>query len=447
MVPRRRGPEWAVLSSLRRISSAGLFTLIFFGIAPLVFTGERLPAQEPGSNLRISVITIGPGAEVWERFGHNAIMLEDTRTGQAVWYNYGMFDFGAKDFWPRFMKGDMRYWMQGGQVRLELPFYFQSNRTVWAQELDLEPAQRLEIERFLEWNALPENKFYHYDYFRDNCSTRVRDVVDRVIGGAIKEQTEDIPAGTSFRSETRRLTESSVPVYVGIELGLARPTDKPISRYQEMFLPMALHRYLRDVTVTGPGGKSHPLVKSERTLYTSTAAQPPAEPPTWWPWFLLAGLVVGGALYAMSRSFESSVPARTGFLVLGGAWTLFAGLGGLVLAALWGLTDHRATYYNENLLQLSPVALLLAFTLRRVAWRSRKPHPIAERLAMFVAVSSLAGLALKLLPGPSQVNWEIIAFALPVNLGLAAAVVGERRRARAATNSTSNELANSGTAV
>ena len=420
---------------------------MFFGIAPLVFTGERLPAQEPGSNLRISVITIGPGAEVWERFGHNAIMLEDTRTGQAVWYNYGMFDFGAKDFWPRFMKGDMRYWMQGGQVRLELPFYFQSNRTVWAQELDLEPAQRLEIERFLEWNALPENKFYHYDYFRDNCSTRVRDVVDRVIGGAIKEQTEDIPAGTSFRSETRRLTESSVPVYVGIELGLARPTDKPISRYQEMFLPMALHRYLRDVTVTGPGGKSHPLVKSERTLYTSTAAQPPAEPPTWWPWFLLAGLVVGGALYAMSRSFESSVPARTGFLVLGCAWTLFAGLGGLVLAALWGLTDHRATYYNENLLQLSPVALLLAFTLRRVAWRSRKPHPIAERLAMFVAVSSLAGLALKLLPGPSQVNWEIIAFALPVNLGLAAAVVGERRRARAATNSTSNELANSGTAV
>jgi hypothetical protein len=137
---------------------------------------------------------------------------------------------------------------------------------------------------------------------------------------------------------------------------------------------------------------------------------------------------VGGALYATSGGFEKSAPARTGFLLLGGAWTLFAGLGGLVLAALWGLTDHWATYYNENLLQLSPVALLLAFTLRRVAWRPRKPHPIAERLAMFVAISSLAGLALKLLPGPSQVNWEVIAFALPVNLGLAAAVIGRRSR-------------------
>jgi hypothetical protein len=415
----------------RRIPSGWLFTLLL-GAASLTTATPALRAQEPGSNLRISVITIGPGTQVWERFGHNAIMLEDTRTGQAVWYNYGMFDFGAKDFWPRFMKGDMRYWMQGGQVRLELPFYFESNRTVWAQELDIEPAQRLEIERFLEWNALPENKFYHYDYFRDNCSTRVRDVVDRVIGGAIKAQTEKSPAGVTYRSETRRLTESSLPVYVGIELGLARPTDEPISRYEEMFLPMALHRYLRDVTVTDADGTTHPLVKSERTLYTSTATQPPPQTPTWWPWFLLAGLIVGGALYATGRSFETSAPARTGFLVIGGAWTLFAGLGGLVLAALWGLTDHWATYYNENLLQLSPVALLLALTLRRVAWRPRKPHPVAERLAMFVAISSLAGLALKLLPGASQVNWEIIAFALPVNLGLAAAVIGRRSRRRIA---------------
>jgi hypothetical protein len=155
------------------------------------------------------------------------------------------------------------------------------------------------------------------------------------------------------------------------------------------------------------------------------------QPPAWWPWFLLAGLVVGGALFSMSRFFETSASARAGFLLLGGAWTLFAGLGGLALAALWGLTDHWATYDNENLLQLSPVALLLAFTLRRVAWRAAKAHPVATRLAMFVAISSLAGLVLKLLPGPSQVNWEVIAFALPVNVGLAAAVTVRRSRRRA----------------
>ncbi|HEU4586903.1 MAG TPA: DUF4105 domain-containing protein, partial [Gemmatimonadaceae bacterium] len=133
-VPRRNGILGRARSLARRFPSGGLFTLLL-SVASLATATRTLPAQEPGSNLRISVITIGPGAQVWERFGHNAIMLEDTHTGQAVWYNYGMFDFGATDFWPRFMKGDMRYWMQGGQVRLELPFYFQSNRTVWAQEL------------------------------------------------------------------------------------------------------------------------------------------------------------------------------------------------------------------------------------------------------------------------------------------------------------------------
>lgn len=401
---------------------------LLIGIVVLALAARSVPAQQPGASLRISVITIGPGAEVWERFGHNAIMLEDSRTGEARWYNYGMFDFGAADFWPRFMKGDMRYWMQGGDVRLELPFYIRSNRTVWVQELDLEPSQRLALQRFLQWNALPENRYYHYDYFRDNCSTRVRDALDRVIGGAIRAQTEDIPSGTTYRAETRRLTESSLPVYIGIELGLGRPTDRPISRYEEMFLPMALHEHLRQVKITDVDGTTHPLISAERRIYTSTATPPPAKPPAWWPWFLLAGVIVGGALMAMGRVLDTSAPARAGFLLVGGAWTLLAGVGGLVLAALWGLTDHTATYANENLLQLSPLALLLAFCLRRVAWRARESHPMATRLALVVALSSLAGLAIKLLPGPSQVNWEVLAFAVPVNLGLALAVINKRGR-------------------
>lgn len=388
-----------------------------------------LHAQQPGANLRISVITIGPGAEVWERFGHNAIMVEDTATGDARWYNYGMFDFAAPDFWPRFLKGDMRYWMAGGDPRLELGAYIQHNRTVWVQELNLEAPQRLALKQFLEWNVLPENKFYHYDYFYDNCSTRVRDALDRVIGGAIKAQTDSIPSGTTFRAETRRLTESSVPVYAGIELGLGRPTDRPISRYEEMFLPLALHEYLSQVTLTDVDGATRPLVRGEETLFASTATQPPEMPPVWWPWFLLAGILVGGSLAALSKRLDTSALARTSFLAVGGAWALFAGLGGLILAGLWGLTDHNATYANENLLQLCPLALVLAFCLRRVVRHPDAPHPLAARIAVAVALSSLAGLAIKLLPGPSQVNWEVLAFAVPVNLGLAMAIIRQTRRA------------------
>ncbi|HET7603401.1 MAG TPA: DUF4105 domain-containing protein [Gemmatimonadales bacterium] len=392
----------------------------------LCLTARTLPAQQPGQSLRIAVITIGPGAEVWERFGHNAIMVEDTASGEARWYNYGMFDFNAADFWPRFLKGDMRYWMAGGDVRSELGAYIERNRSVWIQELNLTPSQRLALKQFLEWNVLPENRFYHYDYYYDNCSTRVRDALDRVIGGSIKAQMEGKPSGTSFRAETRRLTESSLPVYIGIELGLGRPTDRPISQYEEMFLPMALRDHLGQVTLRDSTGAERPLVKAEETLYRSTAEPPPAQPPRWWPWFLLAGLIVGGVLLASGRALATSAAARWSFGVVAGAWALLAGLGGLMLAALWGFTHHTAAYANENLLQLCPLALVFLIALPGLLRRPHETHPVATRAALVLLLASLTGLVVKLLPGVSQMNWEIIAFALPVNAALALGVAGRK---------------------
>jgi hypothetical protein len=395
-------------------------------VAALLLVVFPLHAQQPGTDLRISVITIGPGAEVWERFGHNAIMVEDTANGEARWYNYGMFDFNAADFWPRFLKGDMRYWMAGGDVRSELGAYIRRNRSVWIQELDLTPPERLALKQFLEWNVLPENRFYHYDYYYDNCSTRVRDALDRVIGGAIKAQTEGRPSGTTFRAETRRLTESSLPVYIGIELGLGRPTDRTISEYEETFLPMALRDHLRHVTLHDSAGVPRPLVKAEEALFRSTDEPPPAQPPTWWPWFLLAGVITGGLLLVSGRALAVSPAARWCFGIVAGAWTLLAGWGGLMLAALWAFTDHVATYANENLLQLCPLALVLLFLLPRVLRRPLEAHPVAARLALVMVLASLAGLVIKLIPGVSQVNWEILAFALPVNVGLVMGVLPER---------------------
>jgi hypothetical protein len=392
----------------------------------LGLSARPLPAQQPGADLRISVITIGPGTEVWERFGHNAIMVEDTVTGGARWYNYGMFDFAAADFWPRFLKGDMRYWMAGGDVRSELGAYIRRNRSVWVQELSLTPPERLALKQFLEWNVQPENRYYHYDYYYDNCSTRVRDALDRVIGGAIRAQTESLSSGTTFRAETRRLTESSLPVYIGIELGLGRPTDRPISQYEEMFLPMALRDHLRQVTVRDSAGATRPLVKAEETLYRSTAEPPPAEPPGWWPWFLLAGLVTASIIVVTGSRLASSAGARWIFALVAGGWALFAGFGGLMLAALWGLTHHTAAWANENLLQLCPLALLLVFVLPRVVHRPLERHPFAARVALVMTLASVTGVIVKLLPGPGQMNWEIIAFALPVNLGLTIALAFRR---------------------
>ncbi|HEU5048674.1 MAG TPA: DUF4105 domain-containing protein [Gemmatimonadales bacterium] len=405
-------------------SSRLAFSLALLGAAPLAAQAGASPA-EPGSELVISLITMGPGELVWERFGHNAIRVTDTRTGSDLAYNYGMFDFEAEHFFTNFARGRMDYWMQPQAAEGGLGQYVRRNRSVFSQRLNLTPRQRLELREFLEWNARPENRFYRYHYFYDNCSTRVRDALDRVLGGALRSATEGTPSGVTYRSETRRLTANDPLIYTGINIGLGRPTDREISRWEEMFLPLAVREYVRTITVPDDAGAMRPLVAAEDTLYLSTAEPPPAGPPRWWPRFLIAGVAVGALLAALGRGMQGSGAARVAFAILGGAWTLIAGLSGVVLAGLWLFTDHVTSYANENLLQLSPLSLALAVLIPVLAFRPDRPWIRTRRLALVVAALSVLGLLITLIPG-SQVNGEVIALALPMHVGVWWGVRGRR---------------------
>ncbi|MDX1647259.1 MAG: DUF4105 domain-containing protein, partial [Longimicrobiales bacterium] len=139
-------------------------------------TGQE-PA-EPGSELRVWLVTAGPGDAVWERYGHNAIRILDTGTGRDVSYNWGIFDFQQVDFIPRFLQGRMLYMMAPFSTPAMIDAYARADREVILQELDLTPAEKLELRTLAEINALPENRDYIYQYVLDNCSTRVRDLLD-----------------------------------------------------------------------------------------------------------------------------------------------------------------------------------------------------------------------------------------------------------------------------
>src|SRR6476646_4495938 len=125
--------------------------------------------NEPGSNLTVYLLTFGWGDVVWERFGHNAIWISDRARNTDITYNWGMFDFNQPHFIWRFVTGDTRYWMEPIPLAPMVRYYKENNRSILAQELNLTPAQRLKLQQFVEWNALPENQFYRYDYYRDNC--------------------------------------------------------------------------------------------------------------------------------------------------------------------------------------------------------------------------------------------------------------------------------------
>ncbi len=377
--------------------------------------------REPGAELTVYLMTFGPGREVWERFGHNAIWIHDPVHGTDQAYNYGLFDFRQENFVLRFARGQMWYWMAGFPAESYVRQYERDNRSVWLQELSLAPRARLELQRFLQWNELPEHKFYHYDYYRDNCSTRVRDALDQVLGGAIRRQTESSPSGTTYRFHTERLTANDPLIFTGLLLALGERVDRPVSAWDEMFLPLAMREHLRHVTVSGPDGAAVPLVKSERTLFESTAPVPPDSPPNWVAAYLAVGAAIGGAIFVLSRKARASAAARAAFLGLAGGWALLAGTAGLILAGLWGLTDHVMAACNENLLQMNPLSLALLPMLPG-AVRADDSRPGASRLATAIAVLAAAGLGLHLLPWFHQVNGPVIALALPAQLGLAAAL-------------------------
>ena len=401
---------------------------VWFGLACLLGAGSlaaqaptpTAPPASPGA-LTVSLMTFGPGRQVWERFGHNAIWIHDPVHGTDEAYNYGLFDFHQQNFILRFVRGQMWYWMAGFPSEAYVAQYRRDNRSVWVQELELPERAKVQLQEFLRWNAEPEHRFYHYDYYRDNCSTRVRDALDRVLNGALRRQTSALPSGATYRFHTQRLTANDPLIFTGLLLALGQGVDLPISAWEEMFLPMKLREHVRRVMVAGPNGERLPLVRSERTLFESTLPPPPAAPPGWLPWYLALGVTVGAGALLLAGKARARAPARFGLLVLVGGWALLAGLAGLVLAGLWGLTDHVMAYRNENLLQVNPLALLV---LPGVFGAARSPARAGFAFAAAAAVATLSclGLLLKALPGFDQANGQIIALALPAQLGIAGAM-------------------------
>jgi hypothetical protein len=382
-------------------------------------------AQEPtavrdvsdGSELSVSLITMGPGRHVWERYGHNALWIQDNRTGLGRAYNYGIFSFEQENFLVRFVQGRPEYWMQGFDVETHLQDYVAQNRSVWIQKLNLTPVQRAALRDFLEWNERPENRYYRYDPYRDNCSSRIRDAIDRVLEGRLREVTDGEETGATFRSHSLRLVTEALPTYVGLLTALGQPSDQPLSQWEEMFIPLEMRRHLRDVRVLDADGREVPLVLSERTLFESSATYGRETPPNWTLAFLAVGLVLAAVIAVPVLRARRPV-GRVAATVPGSLWALLAGLFGLVLAGLWVFTNHWIAYGNENLFLLSPVALPLVVALPFAARGDRWARRTSVVCAGLMAGLSVLGFLVQVLPWFSQVNGSIIALTLPPNLAV-----------------------------
>lgn len=403
----------------------GLRPLIATALALLVVSGAGFVRAEPGEDLTVFVLTFGPGDHPFFKFGHNAILVQPAEETGLV-YNFGTFAFDSPALIPKFLRGRFKYWLSVSRMEDTFASYVSDNRTIEAQELDLAPAQKWALWQSLRENARPENREYLYDYFRDNCSTRVRDAIDRAVGGRVR-QAGQRPAVMTFRADALRMTADLFPEYLGLDLGLGRPTDAPITLWDGAFLPERMRDLLRDVRIPGESG-GRPLVKSERTLFAARRPPKPHRPPNWTLYFLAAGLALGALLAGLGRLGSDRPAARIGLGVAGSLLGLVFGLLGLILLSLWLFTDHKAAYANANIFLLAPWAVVLAgygvgAALGRPA-AMRKAFWVVATSAGFAAIGALA----KALPGLSQDNLALVVFLLPVWLGLASGLRWAMRR-------------------
>ena len=411
MQPLGRTPTSTFSLGVGRILAAYAL-LLLLGALGWVPRAQAGVANAPGANLEVSLVTYGPGDTYWERFGHDAIELRDTVSGEAVTFNYGVFDFDEKGFLLHFAAGHMHYLMDAAPTEVDQRYYMDVGRSVTRQQLAFTAAQAADLRDFLLWNLRPENVRYDYDYYANNCATRVRDALDQALGGRLKKQLEALPASMTYRQQTARLMSQQSWLMLILDLGLGPYADQPLTAWQESFLPMVLQTAIRNVTVPGADSGTHPLVLDEQLLSPNRLDPPPAQSPDLRLPLGLAGLAFALLLVA-TRRFAPMV-----YAVLGSLYLVLAGLVGIALLVLWTLTTHHSAWANANLLLFNP----LAFLLLPAVWCSRGGVPASPRFNVLIVLQLLAALTailLHLLPGVVQQNQPWLLFALPCWVALA----------------------------
>jgi hypothetical protein len=319
----------------------------------------------------------------------------------------------------------MLYSMGGDAMENVLAAYRYWNRSVVSQELDLTPAQKDTILATIQRNALPENVNYRYDYYRDNCSTRVRDILDHALGGPFSVQAAGLTE-TTYRWHSLRLMQGNMPIMLGVDIGLGRPSDVKLTKWQEMFLPRQLHDFVAKVRVLDTTGAMKPLVRGERVLFQSTRPAEPTAPPDLGLWLLFGGVVIAAIMATLGFM---ATPTHRGLralaAVVSGVWSLAAGLLGTILVLLWAVTDHVFAHSNENVLLFNPLWLGLAVLLPIYLWSGRG-EAATRRLTSVIAVLALAALLLHVLGVSRENNLPVIGLMLPPTFAVLVMTVRSR---------------------
>ncbi len=365
---------------------------ISFLLSHLVLKAQ-LPLQKADSSrMQISLLTCTPGEELYATFGHSALRVIDSNSVTDLVYNYGTFDFSDPSFYTKFIRGQLNYYLSV-EYFTNFKFDYQAeNRGITEQILNLSAADKIKLRAALNENLKEENRFYLYDFFLDNCTTRLRDLI---FTSSPPQQAlpAPMPLHYTFRNAIHQYLDGQQNYWskLGIDLLLGRPTDAVMTIKQQEFLPdnlmMALGKIEKPI-----------LVKSTTNLYIVNSA---ASKNQWFtPQICFWSLLIIFVLLGISKN-KTLQKINT---ILDGMLFLICGLLGILFLFMWWGTDHSMTKENFNLLWALPTHFIFA-------WFINSSNNKIKLYFLFTALLSLLTLAGWVIL-PQQLNTSLIPIVL-----------------------------------
>ena len=358
-----------------------------------LFTLNSIQAQP-----RISLLTFGPGEDLYSVFGHTAIRVYDPARGQDVTYGWGGFRFSENNFYVKFLRGTLPYSIDAYDMNSMVYAYQQENRSIREQVLNLSPAQTQRLLQVLATNMQPENRTYQYKFFYDNCASRPRDVITAAIGDSLVMPSAKAMTGKSYRDWMNDYLGEKPWAKLGMNLAIGRPADHKTTGREAMYLPDNVFNQLASANVRQAGGQLVPLVTDSQTLYQATRTFRQQIPFIFNPDFVFALLGIVITVFTIRRYRNGRIDRWLDRLLFA-----FSGAWGWLLFLLWFGTNHGVTTGNPTLLYLMPLHLPLIYWATGPTTTARRRNTYFTLTAMLI----IAGMFLSTVPGGVDVLFPL----------------------------------------
>jgi len=318
------------------------------------------------SALDFYLITVDVGDQVWDNFGHTALRVVDEDSNTDVIFNWGTFDAsgGVVDFSWNFFKGVMDYRLTTSTPSQEFSLYSVQGRTVWQDKINLTNPQKSRLYQRLLWNLEPPNTTYDYQYFFNNCTTKIRDYLNESFDNGLNSQFSGMTE-LSFRDHVRAHYKSIGLVGISLDILMNSDIDRRISEWEEMFLPLKFRKRLLQVESDVAENGERKMLLSDSQLIAEFAP-PTIVTDSYRVVFYVLTLPVA-FLFLMLRRIPQiyyATRSRVGLrfpkfnyrllAILGGFTSIFSGIYGLLMLGSWFISDHTDTHHNVNLLVFWP---------------------------------------------------------------------------------------------